>query len=238
MNRYLLAMVSVLLLLSLAGQASGAIIPHEKISIGPGSLGYVGSTYHRYETNNLVNGSGMVDGSASAHYDFDATHIGTFYAYGDTFWVSANGAPTGAIFFNLGEPDGGGVWTVDKVAFWNIAGTSAGVEDFQLGYSTSSSASWSAYTDLGLTPSTLSQSDSEQTSAQIFEFAPVSARYFALNITSNHGDGPNTTLGEIAFNAYEAGGGGGEIPEPTTFAIWGTLGGLGLIAAARRRRRK
>jgi hypothetical protein len=27
------------------------------------------------------------------------------------------------------------------------------------------------------------------------------------------------------------------VPEPTTLAIWGTLGGLGLIAARRRRRR-
>ena len=61
---------------------------------------------------------------------------------------------------------------------------------------------------------------------------------FSVSHTYDYGLGPieaAPTLTRVVFRVQQ-GGGGGQVPEPTTLAIWSLLGLIGLAVVRRRRR--
>jgi hypothetical protein len=150
---------------------------------------------------NLVN---TVNGVGLSTLSLTATHDGTVPL---NSWVSANGVLTGHVIFDFGT-----AFLVDSFSFWNqnAGGPGAlgitGIDAVQV----STSLDGTTYVPLAGGPTQFSQIMTAPAGPQIFNFVPVSARFFEFTIGSNWGDPVETGFGEVGFDA---------IPEPATSVL-------------------
>ncbi len=159
------------------------------------------------------NQSGLSAGYTSGVTDFDAyvasnpTHASNDFA---NDWISAGGFPTGNFDFALG-----GTFTIQSFALWNIGGN----EDFNLrGFEllASDDASFSTFTSLGTFDANPNTGPDTAVLPEVFPFAPTSAAFVRMRITSNNGSIFSTGFGEAAFEVQSS---PTAIPEPGTLAL-------------------
>jgi hypothetical protein len=177
--------------------------------------------------NNVINQSGL-----STTYTSLVTNFASYIASNPTHnsilnandWISPFGTPTGNFDFGLG-----GTFTIDSFALWNFP-TPAGVVGFQL--LASADSSFSSTTSLGTFtahPNNVGLATAVQ--PEVFTFAPTSAAFVRMVITSNNGD-LNTGFGEAAFSVQAT---ATATPEPASVTL-AVLGALGLAGYGWRKR--
>jgi hypothetical protein len=138
---------------------------------------------------NTVNGVGL------SSLSLTATHAPTNPA---NSWVST-GTLTGTVTFNLG-----GTFVVDSFSFWNQNGGGPGANGITgiQGVTVSTSTDGITFTPLTGGPTSFAQVAVNATvPPQIFNFTPVSARFFRFTILSNYGDPAQTGFAEVGFRA-------------------------------------
>ena len=164
---------------------------------------------------NAVNGVGLASPSLTA-----------MHAYSDpsNAWISASGATTGTITFDLH-----GLFTLSGLSVWNL-----GVGPGDFGASGIAGVRLSASTD-GVTfnlvaggPSSFAKitTDLDSLPPQVIAFGSVAARYVRLAVLGNHGDPNATGLAEVAFNGVST----ASVPEPSSLALCGLALAIGLAA--------
>jgi hypothetical protein len=140
---------------------------------------------------------------------------------GATVWTSLP-LTTGNLDFTLGA-----TYTVESFALWNVtqgSGNTAAVQGFNL--LAGNDPSFAGATVLGsYTAGNIGLSNAAP--AQVFTFAPTSASYIRMQITSNYG-GVRTSIGEGAFEVAA-------VPEPASALLFG-VGAIGLAGLRWRRR--
>ena len=144
---------------------------------------------------NTVNGVGLLSPSLTAAHD------GTVPT---NSWVSTVGTLTGIVTFDLG-----GTFAVDSFSFWNqnAGGPGANGSTGIQGVAVSTSVDGIIFAPLPGGPSAFAQvTASVSAPPQIFNFTPVSARFFRFTILSNYGDTFETGFAEVGFNATTATG--------------------------------
>jgi len=136
-------------------------------------------------------------------------------------WASTNGNPTGNIDFDLG-----GSFSVAKMVLWNFAPNHVyNIVGFDL--LADDNSAFSSPTSLG----SFTADQSIGSAAEVFSFAPTSASFIRMSITSN-GGASFTRVYEVAFATSSA----AAVPEPSSFAILGIVA-LGAVRFQRRRRK-
>jgi len=166
---------------------------------------------------NTVNGAGLNTLSLTALHDSTAPN---------NSWVSSGGILTGHVIFDLGM-----TFLVDSFSFWN---QNTGGPDLSggtgiRGVQVSTSLNGITYSPLLGGPTQFSQVTTAPAGPEIFNFAPVSTRFFQFTISSNWGDTAETGFAEVGFN-------NAAIPEPTTLSL-AAIGALAILALKRRYRR-
>ena len=138
---------------------------------------------------NTVNGVGL------SSLSLTATHAPSVPI---NSWVSA-GALTGTVTFDLG-----GTFVVDSFSFWNQNGGGPGANGITgiQGVAVSTSTDGITFTPLTGGPTSFAQvAVNASVPPQIFNFTPVSARFFRFTILSNYGDPAQTGFAEVGFRA-------------------------------------
>lgn len=173
---------------------------------------------------NLINQSGL-----SSHYTSGVTNFASYTATalgGDQYtWTAAQGNVTGNVNFSLG-----GTYTLDALSLWTLAGAAQTISVKQFTLLASNSSSFATYTTLGTYTATEPASNATSVSAQVFDFTKTSASYIRIEIQSNYGNANYSGMGEVAFAAV--------VPEPSSLALCGIAGVVGLAGARLRRRAK
>jgi hypothetical protein len=168
-----------------------------------------------------VNQSGLSSSYTSNVTDFDAyiasnpTHDST---NSTNFWLSSDGTVTGNVDFDLG-----GSYLIESFALWNFGeGFASNVVGFNL--LASDTADFSSQTVLLSSQSANTNTGpNNATLPEVFTFAPATASFVRLEITSNNGT-TATSFGEAAFDV---------VPEPSSSLL---MIGSGLAWLLKRRR--
>lgn len=199
---------------AVAAAQAGAILQPTSASTSMGSYNY------QWVPEFTIDQSGMTVGYTSGVTDFDAyvATARTTNAGASSFgaWFSPVDTTTGNFDFDLGS-----VQTIESFALWNDLQTAGqGIDAFRL-YA-SNDPFFTVSTQLG---GDFNASEG-LTLAQVYGFAPISARYVRMEILSNHGSSL-TGFSEAAFEVAS-------VPLPA--AGWAFASGLfGLAGIARRR---
>ena len=173
-----------------------------------------------------INQSGITPGYTSGVTDFDSyvATAATTNAGASSFgaWFAQNGVTTGNFDFDLGSAQ-----TIESFALWNDRQTAGqGIQDFRLYASADGDSGFASAWQLGLGDLVAMEG---QSTAQVYSFAPTTARYVRIVILSNHGSSI-TGFSEAAFELTE-------VPLPAS--AWAFASGLlGLAGMARRRARR
>jgi hypothetical protein len=185
-----------------------------------------------FSPDNVRNQSGLSTPYTSGVTDFAAyiasnpTHNSNLFANG---WGSQNRTTTGNFDFGLG-----GTFTIDSFALWNFGDSPRSVFVRNvIGFDllASADASFSSTTSLGTFtahPSNFGPVNAVR--PEVFTFAPTTAAFVRMHITSNNGDPSVTGFGEAAFSAQSP----AAVPEPSSLALL-SLGAAALLGYARRR---
>lgn len=159
----------------------------------------------------VIDGSGLSSpyiSGVTALAAYNATHDSDL---GGNNWFSDLGNPTGFVIFDMGS---GFTASLSQFAFWNDGpGFDTRVVGFSLSASNSATFS-SGVTNLGGFTST-APGGNTTVGKEVFNFAPITARYFRMTITSNGGN-TYSSFGEAAFAGSAAAVNG---PEPETLAL-------------------
>jgi hypothetical protein len=175
---------------------------------------------------NLINQSGLSSPYTSGVTNFTSYTNTTTALGGDQYtWTAAQGYVTGNVDFYLG-----GTYTLDALSLWTLAGAAQTISVKQFTLLASNSSTFSTYTTLGTYTATEPGINSTSVSAQVFDFTATSASYIRIEIQSNYGNMNYSGMGEVAFGAV--------IPEPSSLALCGIAGVVGLVVARFRRRSK
>lgn len=182
--------------------------------------------------NLMIDQSGLGTSYASGVTDFDAYNPASILhnwqydpASGNaTEWFGDYSTLIGDVVFDLG-----GLFTVDRIAFWNEDGE--GINSVDVSYSTDGSSYGAAQT--------FAINNSEWGSdyvAQILTLTtPGYAQFIKFNLTAAKAeDGyPNLSIGEVAFSVAEP---TNPVPEPATLLLFAT-GIVGFLGAKGRKRK-
>jgi hypothetical protein len=163
---------------------------------------------------NAINQSGLSTGYTSLVTDFD-TYIASNPTHNtiNNDWISASGTIIGNFDFDLGA-----AFTIQSMALWDIGGNNgSNLIGFQLLADTTSA--FSNPTDLGSFTANPNTGLLTAGLPEVFTFAPTSAEFVRMVITSNNG-AAQTGFGEAAFDVSAA-------PEPASATM--LLFGCGLI---------
>ena len=186
----------VILVLALVPGLSAARIPAVTASTNMGS-GF-GTNIQR-----------TVDGTGLSSLSLTATHDGTIPS---NSWVSS-GTLTGIVTFDLGV-----TFLVDSFSFWNQNGGGPGQNGTTgiQGVAVSTSTDGIIFTPLPGGPTSFAQVPLLAAAPpEIFNFTPVSARFFRFTILTNYGDPAQTGFAEVGFN--------GSVPPVPTLSQWGLI---------------
>jgi hypothetical protein len=203
---------SLFALLLIHASAQGAVVMLDPTFVSCTAPLLNGTTSYQ----NIVNQSGLSTG-----YTNQVTPLATFLAAAPTSGLPATNftltsGTTASYVFDLGASA-----NLANVVFWNsISGAGNRAATFSV--KVSDTSSFTTSTALG-TFTTSTSNPSYPVAAEVYTLAPAVGRYVQVDLTN--AGGTAVTFGEIAF--------AGTIPEPSSTAL---LGGLGLLAFARRRR--
>jgi hypothetical protein len=208
--------------LALCCAGSMAQISHAGAILQPlSATSSMGSYSAQWLPTFAINQSGITPGYTSGVTDFDSyvAAAATTNAGASSFgaWFGQNGVTTGDFDFDLGSTQ-----TIESFALWNDRQTAGqGINGFRL-YA-SNDAGFASATQIGTGDYTAAEG---LALAQVYGFAPVTARYVRLTIVSNHGS-TITGFSEAAFELAE-------VPVPAAGWVFAS-GLLGLAGMARRR---
>jgi hypothetical protein len=224
----LTALALAFALLGLAPAAQAGLI------LQPASASTNMGTFPNFSPDNVRDQSGLSPpGYTSLVTDFDS-YIASNPTHnsfsGLHAWFSATGTTTGNFDFALGAPPGG-TFTIQSFALWNRGGDSLlNVRGFEL--LADDNAAFSSPVSLGSFNANPNTGPGGAVLPEVFTFAPTSAAFVRMRITSNNGGG-NTGFGEAAFEVQAS---PAAVPEPASLTLL-AAGGLGLLGNAYRRRR-
>lgn len=164
-----------------------------------------------------INQSGLSSNYISGETDFD-TFISSRVTHdnlNDTTFATDIGVSSVSLLLDLGELE-----SIESFALWNRANPVQGIKDFNLIASTD--ALFSDAILLGsFTAQTGLTDNGESTLAEIFSFAPTSAAYVQMEVTSIYGS-CCVSFGELAFELSpkkETAVSTTEVPEPPVYAL-------------------
>ena len=166
------------------------------------------STFHTYDVQDLINGSGLTGGVHDGDYEHK--------------WMT-NQTTTGWLVFDLGSD-----YNLTGTDIWNYNGGCCGEGRSTKDLRISTSLDGLAYTTLG--DYVLGGTSASDFTAQQIAFSSL-ARYVRFDLLSNYDDDAFVGLSEVQFQGATA----GAVPEPATWAMMIT--GFGLAGTALRRRR-
>ena len=141
-------------------------------------------------------------------------------------------SPSGGMWMESGGPDPtvaditydlGGIFSLDSFQVWNyneFGLPNRGFQDVVVTYGETAALG----STLASVTTFAQATGANGFNGEVFSFAPISARFFKIESTSNYGDVNETGLSEIQFNS---------VPEPSSTALLG-LGGLALILRRRK----
>lgn len=173
---------------------------------------------------NTSNQSGLISTYVSGVTEFDTYDPGSvnhLYPWGNE-WFATEGTNTGALMFDLG-----GMFTIDRFAFWNE--DSGGITSISVSISLDGS-SWGA--SLGTFTPSDNMLDVNYT-ADVFSFSAIT-QYVRFDLVAldptDQGYLPTLAVGEVAFSVLEP------VPEPATILLFGVGAGvLGLFGSRKKR---
>lgn len=181
--------------------------------------------------NHVIDQSGLSMPYTSGVTDFASyTSTTTSTATGGVTWVSNTTSTTGNVIFTL---SGGSEVTIDSFALWTgngvVTNGQRSIQDFTL--LASDDPTFATFATLG--PFTAAEPPATATvTAQVFDFTATTASYVELQIMSNYGASV-TSFGEAAFAEILP----PSVPEPSSLAMCGVAGAVGLVVARMRRNR-
>ena len=172
-----------------------------------------------------VNGSGIVLRAGDAAERTNYVHDAGTTSYGDDFNFVADIRPAGnwykvdlggtyvlndAFFFNMNPNDSEGAGNEDRgVSNAVIYYLDAAADPNANNDNNDAEFDATGWTELGTNTFTIAPSgDVDQTVPDVIDFGGVTARFVALDISSNHGDENFVGIGEIQFFGEKIGGGG------------------------------
>lgn len=164
---------------------------------------------------NVVNGTGLTGGIfPTSQHDQSGTN---------TAWLSGSSAAASELNFDLGD-----LYLLTGMAFWNANGAfaSRGINGVQV----LSSLDGVAYTAIAGSPTSFAQVPTAPSSAEIFSWAPVLARFVRFDVVTTY-NGNGSLVNEVLFDGTQV------VPEldSSTALMPLTLVGLGLLSLRRRR---
>ncbi len=197
--------------ISSASVNAAMILQAESVTSGTPLLG-------GFDISNMINQNNLSIGYVSGVSDFDA-YLSLNPTDGNTssdIVAFEEGATPVEMIFDLGD-----AYRVASFALWNRGEPDQGVKDFAL-YA-SNDVLFSTSTLLGNFTATAELGNAQSTEAEVFSFAPTSAAFIRMDVTSNYGS-CCVSLDEVAFKASA-------VPVPA--AIWLLFSGLlGLVGVA------
>lgn len=165
---------------------------------------------------NVVNGSGLIGGilPTSQH-----SQSGT-----NTAWLSGASAANTQLDFDLGD-----LYSLSGLAFWNANGdfVSRGISTLQI----LSSVDGLTYSLISGSPTTFAQVPTAPSSAEIFSWAPVAARFVRFDVATTY-NGNGALVNEVLFDGEKI------VPEldGSTALVPFTTMCLALLSLKRRRK--